>query len=121
MRWRRRGGHSTISFDANLDEVRNSIVEGMKASMRVVSISQLNGAVGVLKELGQEAAAQEIIDFYFHKASADFWNKTDDPFQRGPLEKEIAAVIETRTEEASAPMTLKLNWFGQRKPTMQRQ
>jgi hypothetical protein len=39
-----------VSFDDNLGEVTRSVVDGMKASLGVVSLSQLDSALGVLKE-----------------------------------------------------------------------
>jgi hypothetical protein len=60
------------SFENNLPEVTRSVVDGMKASLGVVSISQLNSAVGVLKELDQRSAANEIVAFYIENARLVF-------------------------------------------------
>jgi hypothetical protein len=95
------------SFENNLPEVRRSVVDGMKASLGIVSISQLNSAVGVLKELDQGSAVNEVVAFYVANAPPSFWNHVNDPFQNpfqsGPLHPEIAAVVQTQIEKSTVP------------------
>lgn len=62
-----------VSFDDNLGEVTRSVVDGMKASLGVVSLSQLDSALGVLKELDQQSAADEVTAFYVANAPLSFW------------------------------------------------
>jgi len=59
--------------------------------------------VGVLKELGKQAEAQDLIDFYADGGPKRFWDVSNDPFQRGPLEEEVAAVVQSQLTAKDVP------------------
>jgi hypothetical protein len=87
------------SFEDNLDEVTKSIVDGLRKNIAVVSLSNFNTTVKLLKEFGKLDEAKEVIDFYManKKGDEDFWNASHDPFQRGPYDPDVAAAIAKRT------------------------
>jgi maleate cis-trans isomerase len=87
------------SFDANIVEVTRSIVVGLKANIAVASLSNLDAAVTLLKQIGKENEAREVLSFFEEHKSAEFWDASTDPFQRGPLDADVTAAL-TRQKAA---------------------
>jgi len=51
----------------------------------------------VLKRLGREAEAKDIVKFFVeNRNDAGYWNLQDDPFERGPFDPDITAVMEQK-------------------------
>jgi hypothetical protein len=85
------------SFDDNEDEVVKEIVDGAKKSYEVVSLPNLNETVVLLKALGREAEARDVLNFFADKRTdAGYWSPQDDPFSRGPLDPDVSAVVEQK-------------------------
>ena len=57
----------------------------------------------MLKELDQQSAADEVTAFYVANAPLSFWTQIDDPFQRGPLQPEIATAVQTQIAKSTVP------------------
>jgi len=72
------------SFDDNIDEVTSSIVNGTKANVVVVSLTNLDATISLLNAVGKEAEAKDLLDFFAAKKPIEFWDRSDDPF-RGVL------------------------------------
>jgi len=90
-----RGFHD--SFDDDEEKVVQEIVDGTKKSYEIVSLPNLNEVVLVLKRLGREAEAKDVVKFFAEKRNdAGYWNREDDPFERGPLDPDITAVMEQK-------------------------
>jgi len=81
------------SFDANIVEVTRSIVDGLKANIAVASLSNLDAAVALLKQIGKESEAREVLAFFVERKPAEYWDASTDPFQRGPLDADVAAAL----------------------------
>jgi hypothetical protein len=83
------------SFDDDEENVVREIVEGTKKAHEVVSLSNLNEAVLMLKQLGREAEARDVVQFFAeNQKEPEYWNTQHDPFVRGPFDPDLAAVIE---------------------------
>jgi hypothetical protein len=73
------------------------MIDGTKKSYEIVSLPNLNEVVLVLKRLGREAEAKHVVKFFAEKRNdAGYWNREDDPFERGPLDPDITAVMEQK-------------------------
>ncbi len=81
------------SFDANVVEVTRSIVDGLKANIAVASLSNLDAAVALLKQIGKESEAKEVLAFFVDHQPPEYWESSTDPFQRGPLDADVAAAL----------------------------
>jgi len=91
------------SFGDDEENVVKEIVQGTKKAHEVVSIWNLNEAVLLLKQLGREAEARDILQFFAEKRNdPEYWNIQDDPFARGPVDPDLAAVIERKKATPSA-------------------
>lgn len=68
------------SFKDNADEVIQAIYEGFKPNVKFISPTNLNGAVGVLKALGENEKASELIDLYIkeRKEEVELFNLESD-------------------------------------------
>jgi hypothetical protein len=85
------------SFDDDEGEVVHEIVEGAKRSYEVVSIPNLNEMVLLLKRLGRDAEAKDVVKFFAEKRNdPGYWKRQDDPFEGGPLDPDITAVMEQK-------------------------
>src|SRR6476660_1421515 len=83
------------SFDDDEENVVREIVEGTKKAHEVVSLPNLNEAVLLLKQLGREAEARDVVQFFAeNRKDPEYWNTQHDPFVRGPFDPDLAAVIE---------------------------
>jgi hypothetical protein len=82
------------SFNDNLPEVVVSLVSGAKQSFQVVSLSHLNETVQILRALGQDREAKEVLDYFVAKKPKSFWEKGDPFFQLKSYEDDIAAMIQ---------------------------
>jgi hypothetical protein len=56
----------------------------------------------LLKQLGREAEARDILQFFAEKQNAEYWKIQGDPFVRAPLDPDLAAVIERKKAVPSA-------------------
>lgn len=83
-------------FDDNEDEVVRALVSGTKAAYRVVSLPNLNEAVLLLRRLGRNEAARELLTFFSETCDPAYWARTEDPFARGPYDAEINEIIESK-------------------------
>ena len=85
------------SFGDDEDQVVREIVNGAKKSYEVVSLANLNEKVLLLKGLGREAEARDVLKFFADKRyDARYWNLQDDPFLRGPFDLDVSAIIEQK-------------------------
>ena len=57
------------SFDNNTEEVVNTLYESFKTNCRHISPTNLQGTVSLLRELGEEEKASELIDHYIDNRS----------------------------------------------------
>jgi hypothetical protein len=90
------------SFDDNEDRVVNDIVDGAKQSYEVVTLRHLNEVISFLKRLGRKAEAREVLEFFANKRNdAGYWTAEHDPFERGPLDPDVNAVIEQKKPSGS--------------------
>ena len=71
------------SFRDNQDEVVRSIVNGLKGSVPVVSLSNLNGAIVLLDEVGQRDDVESALEAFVAEKPPDFWDPSNDPFTEG--------------------------------------
>ena len=84
------------SFDDDEERVVREIVDGAKRSFEVVSLANLNETILLLKQLGRTDEARDILTFFaanLHESS--YW-APDGPFARGPLDPDVAAVVEQK-------------------------
>jgi hypothetical protein len=85
------------SFDDDEDNVVRQIVERTKASYEVVSLANLNETILVLKALGRNAEARDVLQFFSdHRNDAGYWNAGNDPFVREPFGPDLTAIIEQK-------------------------
>jgi hypothetical protein len=78
------------SFGDNLDEVKASIVQGLKNSVHVASLTGLNESIKLLKEIGFRDDAKDLLDFFStQKLDRSFWDPTRDHFRSGPYDPDI--------------------------------
>jgi hypothetical protein len=85
------------SFDDDENKVVEQIVDCTKKAFEVVSLPNLNEAVALLKSLGRESEATELLKFFAHNRDSNYWTK-EDPFGRGPFLPEIDAVVKDKSE-----------------------
>jgi len=80
------------SFADNTDEVVNSITESLKKNALIVSLSNLDEAVTILKEFRRDHEAKEILEFYIanKKESLEFWDYSKSFFQKAPSDPDVA-------------------------------
>jgi hypothetical protein len=84
------------SFSDNEEEVVSALLDGTKKSLEVVSLPNLNVAVMLLKELGRQDEASNLLKFFAkNRTDDDYWT-FDDPFERGPFDPDVKAVIEEK-------------------------
>jgi hypothetical protein len=88
------------SFRDNLDEVANSIVNGMKTNVSVVSLANLNAAIAILEDLGELDKAKDVLDCFVSKKPKEFWDPSNDVFL-GPLNPTVAEKV-TYVQKAAA-------------------
>jgi hypothetical protein len=90
------------SFADNEDEVVRQIVSGAKKSYEVISLQNMNEMILLLKKLGRDVEAREILKCFSDKRDdPHYWTEEDDPFNRGPLDPDIKAVIEEKKPKES--------------------
>jgi hypothetical protein len=89
------------SFNDNLDEVTKSILDGLKATIIVTSLSHLDAAVRVLYEIGKQKDTKKLLEFFVENKPLEFWDPTKDPFLRGTFHPEVAATIADRQRALS--------------------
>lgn len=81
------------SFEDNLDEVVHSLVNGAKDNFRVVSLSNLDETIRILKEFGRASEAQDVLSFFVTYKPSTFWDTKREFFQHRPYEIEVNSVI----------------------------
>jgi hypothetical protein len=87
------------SFNDNEDEVASALFDGTKKSFEVVSLPNLNVAVMLLKELGRYNDASDLLRFFAeNRSDLGYWT-LDDPFERGPFDPDVNAIIEEKTRQ----------------------
>jgi hypothetical protein len=59
------------SFDANEQEVKQAMEKGLKSAVQHLTASQFSGGVGLIRELGDEALAEELIDLFIEQNKLD--------------------------------------------------
>jgi hypothetical protein len=85
------------SFDNNEDKVVAELVDGTKKSFEVVSLPNLNVAVLLLKDLRRDKEASDLLRFFTENRSDPGYWTLDDPFERGPFDPDVNAVIQKKT------------------------
>jgi hypothetical protein len=88
----------------NLDDVTRSIVDGLKANVAIVSLSNLDAAIALLYELGKQREAKNIFEFFVAKKPTEFWTSVD-PFRRGPFHPAVAKIVNAQRTTAAAATT----------------
>lgn len=84
-----------------MDSVKTSIVQGLKNSVHVASLSGLNESVKLLKEIGCEDDAKDLLDFFnSQRVDKEFWDSSRDPFRQGPYDPDIEAAITSQQAKA---------------------
>jgi hypothetical protein len=85
------------SFADDEDKVVQEIVDSTKRSCEVVSLANLNETVALLKNLGRESEAADLLKFFAdNRNEAGYWTLQDDPFMRGPFDPNVSAIIEQK-------------------------
>jgi hypothetical protein len=87
------------SFNDNEDEVVAAVFDGTQKSFEVVSLPNLNVAVMLLKELGREKEAGDLLKFFAENRNDPGYWTLDDPFARGPFDPDVNAIIEEKTAQ----------------------
>lgn len=93
------------SFDTNEDEVVKEILESTQRAFEVVSLPNLNEALVLLKGLGRNAEATELLNFFAQHRGDQYWTE-DDPFGRGPFLPEVDEVIKQKSQVGTAEFDL---------------
>jgi hypothetical protein len=84
---------------ANEEEVVAALFDGTQKSFEVVSLPNLNVAVMLLKELGREKEASDLLRFFVENRNDHGYWTLDDPFERGPFDPDVNAIIEEKTSQ----------------------
>jgi hypothetical protein len=85
------------SFDDDEDRVVQDLIDGAKKGYEVISLPNLNEIVLLLKGLGRAAEARDVVKFFAEKRNdASYWTSQDDPFNPGPFDPDISAVMEQK-------------------------
>lgn len=87
------------SFDDNEDEVVAALFDGTKNSFEVVSLPNLNVTVKLLKELGRKKEASDLLRFFAENRNDPGYWTLDDPFERGPFDPDVNAIIGGKTPQ----------------------
>jgi hypothetical protein len=77
--------------------VVKEVTESTKKAFEVVSLPNLNEALLLLKRLGRENEAEDLLQFFARNCDAGYWTE-DDPFGRGPFLPEVNTIIEQMNE-----------------------
>jgi tetratricopeptide (TPR) repeat protein len=84
------------SFDDDEDRVVDEIVSGAKKSFEVVSLANLNETILILKQLGRDTEAKELLNFFAeNRRDYEYWSPRQ-PFLRGPLDPDVSATADQR-------------------------
>jgi hypothetical protein len=86
------------SFDDNLPEVVDSLVNGAKRNLEAVSLAHLNEAVRILRAFGRQHEAEEVLDFFVANKPSTFWEKGSAFFRLGSYEPDIDALIQREAD-----------------------
>lgn len=85
------------SFNDDENRVVQELVDGTKKSYEITSLPNLNAAVILLKGLGREYEAMDLLKFFTeNRKDVGFWNPNSYLFERGPFDQDITAVIELK-------------------------
>jgi hypothetical protein len=91
------------SFEDDVDEVKRAILQGLKANVRVASLSGLSESVKLLKEIGGKKDARELLEFFdTHRNDDEFWDTSRDRFREGPYDSDVEARIASHRAKAAA-------------------
>jgi hypothetical protein len=93
------------SFDDNLDEVVRSVVDGLKNSHSVISLSNLSDSIEILKRLGKKIEATEILQYFIEQNDEPgFWDTSHDLFNRSrTFDPDVTAAIDAHQQKNAAP------------------
>jgi hypothetical protein len=80
------------SFESDVDNVTSSIMQGMKESIDVVSLANLDAAVTLLKEIDKFDEAQELLRYYSDRKPPEYWDPSNDPFERKLVDPDVVSV-----------------------------
>lgn len=99
--------HNT--FEDNEDALVSSLSNSLKENAQNISPINLNGTIVLLKELGHESLASELIDFYISKRSdtPNIFNLSDYAFAGDITDLEIRAKFGEKNSELISKPTLK--------------
>jgi hypothetical protein len=89
------------SFDADEDKVVAEMVAGAKQCVEVVSLPNLNVMVWLLKDLGRDDEARDLLKFYASNFDDPTYWTSDDPFGRGPFDPDVSDAIEQKRPQAT--------------------
>src|SRR5215208_7263897 len=74
----------------------------MKANVVVASLSNLDEAAVLFKQLGRVKEAQDVIDFFVKNKPPEFWDVSVDPFRRVPLDPDVAMAFNIQKAAAAS-------------------
>lgn len=89
------------NFSNNQDEVLDTIYNSFKATVKSISPTNLNGTVKLLRELGRNEQAEEIIKYYVENRNGDrnFWDLSENVFADRITEKLVLQAFAKKLEE----------------------
>jgi hypothetical protein len=91
------------SFEDNEDDVVQQMVERTKASYEVIALSNLNETILVLKALGRNGEARDLLQFFSdNRKDAEYWNVERDPFVRGTFDSDLTDSCKTKETPSTA-------------------
>jgi hypothetical protein len=66
-------------------------------------LANLNNVIRILKELGQDKQAKDLLEFFVAQKSTEFWDSSQNFFQQGPYEPEVDAMISSQKAKVETP------------------
>ncbi len=96
------------TFAHNEEELVNALEKGLKENAEYISPANLNGTVHLLKNLGKDNLASELIDAYIekNKSKTQLFDLTNYPFSADVTDKELITKFNLTYNEAKEIKTL---------------
>lgn len=97
------------SFDDNADEVLDGIYESFKRNFHFITPLNANGTVTLLKELGRDAQAKELIDLYVdgRKEDRNFFDLNEYAFAHDIKDPDLRSAFDTKAASMKPPQDFK--------------
>jgi hypothetical protein len=89
------------SFDDNTGEVLKNIEDGFRSGIQEVNLLTLDGTIGIVKALGEEVKAGELLEFFMKnkKANPQFWDVDSQAFPEPLKDPDVIKAVSERYEE----------------------